>query len=552
MNEKLRRSSSSKEADKDQELLPLTIADRLARVLGEMGQPMHWQDIHSLAETDGLGGINTNSVIGILHVMAHRGMIVGINRGIWSLPEFADKKYEPPRIPIKTRIDAVLRQAGRPLQVQEISLQIKEDGHGELFDKSMGAALHQMTRAEIVIRTSRGFYCLPEFAVEKYEPPEMTLSQWTIATLWQAGRPLHWQEIHQLAETDAPGQINLASLKSCYCRLVHKGIIVRTEWGVYSLPEFSYASDKKLNSYVTKAEILGKVVNILNKIGGSASTEHIYLLLTTGNLKGLSPKKVSDMLNRMAQEDKAKRKIARIAEGTYCLPELADQEYEEPPFKIRDKLLSILQAAGRPLHCYEMYQFAEEGEYGAIKHGNIPTILTQLTQEGLTVRVVRGVYSIPEFADEHYELPKLTLSLRVYFALLEAGRPLHRTEVRRLVNLDSQDEIVLQKIGATLVWMTEKKKAVRLEAGVYSLPEFADKDYESLKPAVNIRLKAVLKEAGQPLHRQEVHQRIEQDGYGLINPRSMRSALQRMVEKKTAVRVKRSFYSLPEFADEQI
>ncbi len=551
MAEKLGKPSASEIADENQESPSITIADRLTRVLSEMGQPLYWQDIHSLAETDGLGEINTNSAISALNAMARRGMIVGISGRVYSLPEFADKKYEPPRITIKARIDAVLGQAGRSLQVQEISSQIEEDGHSELLDGSIRVVLHQMTRAKTVIRTGRGFYCLPEFAVEKYESPEITLIERAIAILWRAGRPMHWQEVQHLTETDNLSAIKSKSMSQTLAYMVRKNLIARTERGIYSLPEFSYASDKKPNAYVTKAEILGKVVNILNEIGGSASIDHIYLLLTTGNLKGLSPKKVSDMLNRMAQEDKVKRKIVRITENTYCLPELADQEYEEPPFKIRDRLLEIFQATLRPLHIYETYLHIEEDERGALRMNSIQSALTMLIDERVIVRVARGVYSMPEFADEYYELPKLTLSLRVYFALLEAGRPLHTTEVRRLVNLDSQDEIVLQKIGAMLVWMTEEKKAVRLETGIYSLPEFAARDYElPVRMTIYVRLVTALKEAGRPLHRSEICRRAEEDGYGPIDlGRNTEKTFARITREGVAVRVSPGVYSMPEFAD---
>ena len=355
----------------------------------------------------------------------------------------------------------------------------------------------------------------------------------------------------------------------------------------------------------------------------------MHILLTTGNLRGLSLKHVSDMLNRLAQEDETNRRIARTAKDTYCLLEIATQDYKEPSLKIEDRLLSMLQAAGRPLHRYDMYRRAEKSEHETMKLSSLSSILQLLLNEGLITRVARGVYSMPESVDECYELPKVTIRLRVYFILLEAEQPLHWQEAHRRVEQDGYGPIefenarsqvigmmqermvirvgrgvyslpefadkdyerpvkitinvrlgaVLKEAGQPLHWqeahqrveqdgygpiefenarsqvigMMQERMVIRVGRGVYSLPEFADKDYERpVKITINVRLGAVLKEAGQPLHWQEAHQRVEQDGYGPINPRSIQSALSRMVEKKTAVRVKRSFYSLPEFADKQI
>ncbi len=95
MTEKLRESSAPEKADEDQESLPSTIADRLTRVLSEMGQPLYWQDIHSLAETDGLGEINTKSTLNALVTMTLKGVMVRISRGVYSLPEFANETYQP-------------------------------------------------------------------------------------------------------------------------------------------------------------------------------------------------------------------------------------------------------------------------------------------------------------------------------------------------------------------------------------------------------------------------------------------------------------------------
>ncbi len=550
MTEKLHQSSTSEKADEDQESLSVTITDRLTRVLDKVGQALHLQDICLLVEEDGLGEINTSSAAGALREMTRRGLMVRISRGVYSLPQFANETCDHPRATFEERIEVILRSARQTLPVWEINLRMEEDGYGEPRAASARAALHEMTRSGEVVKTGRGFYCLPEFATQEYESPKKTLGQRIIVTLWQAARPVYLHELHRLTEIDNLGKINPESITSTLSPMVRKKLIVRTERGIYALPEFSYASEKKPNSYINKAEIISGVVNILSEAGGSASTSYIYLLLTAGNLRGLSLKHVSDMLKRLAQEDEINRRIVRTAKNTYCLSEIAAQEYEESPSKIKDKLLSILQAAGRPLHRYEMYQFAEEGEYGAIKLSSITSILTQLTKEGLTVRVVRGVYSMPEFADEHYELPKLTLSLRVYFALLEAGRPLHRTEVYRLVNIDSRDEISLQKIGSILVWMAQEKKTVRVETGIYSLPEFADGDYERpVRMTIDVRLIAVLKEAGQPLHRSEICRKAEEDGYGSIRLRSTKSTFTRMTREKITVWVAPGVYSMPEFAD---
>ncbi len=503
-----------------------------------------------LAETDGLGEIKASSAIGALGTMARKGVTVRINRGVYSLPEFANEAYDQPRATLAERVKMTLESAGQPLAVWEINLRMEEDGYDKPIVKNIRATLHQMTRSREIVKTDRGFYCLPEFTTEEYESPEKTLGQRLIMALWRAGRPLYSHELHRLTEMDNLGQINPDSIMATLSPLVRKKLIVRTERSVYALPEFSYASEKRPDSYINKAEIISGVVNILSEAGGSASTSYIYLLLTAGNLRGLSLKHVSDMLKRLAQEDEINRRIVRTAKDTYCLSEIAAHEYEEPPLKTEDRLLSILQAAGRLLHCYEIYQRAEEGEYGAINLGSITSTLSRLAKEGLTVGIVRGVYSVPEFADEYYELPKLGITSRAYFALLEAGRPLHTTEVHRLVNLDSQDAINLQKIGATLVWITAEKKAVRLETGVYSLPEFASEDYElPVRMTIDVRLIAVLKEAGQPLHRSEICQKAEEDGYGPINLKSTKSTFTRMTREGITVRVSQGVYSMPEFAD---
>ncbi len=550
MAEKLHQSSTSEIADENQESLSTTINDRLIQVLSEMSQPIHWQDIHLLAETDGLGEININSIRSALAEMIRKKLIVRINRGVYSLPEFVGETYSQPQSTLKERVEGVLRSASQPLPVWEINLQIEEDGYGEFLTKSISTILYQMTRSGEIVKTDRGFYCLPEYTTQEYESPEKTLSQRMIAALWQAGRPLAWQELHGLAETDNLGKINPGSVISSLSTMIREKLVVRVERGIYSLPEFSYASEKKPDSYITKAEITSKVVNILNEAGESAPTGYVHILLTTGNLRGLSLKHISDMLNRLAQEDETNRRIARTAKDTYCLLEIATRDYKEPSLKIEDRLLSMLQAAGRPLHRYDMYRRAEKSEHEAMKLSSVSSILQLLANEGLITRAARGVYSMPESADECYELPKVTIKSRVYFTLLEAEQPLHWQEAHRQIEQDGYGPIEFEGTRSQVIKMVQEGMIVRVSRGVYSLPKFADKDYERpIRITISVRLRVVLEEAAQPLHWREVHQLVEQDGYGLVDLENVKVALQRMVKKGTAVRALPGVYSLPEFAD---
>ena len=628
MTEKLRESPSSKRTDGNQELHPKAITDRLIWILSEMGQPLHWRDVHLLAETDGFGEIKATSVRRALKEMACRNLvsavedgvyslfeftgetyelsnkitaekqiveilgragrpmngkeiyslaqsddygslkvgavntalgwmiakslIVKLKTGVYSLPEFADEEYQPFRGTIQEKVKVLLKQAGRPLSRQEVVLAMEEDSQGELHASGVYSSLKCMARSGEIIRVNRGFYCLPEFTDEEYKLPEKTLGQRYISALWQAGRPLLLHEIGPLAEQDGLGKIKPTSVCSQLCSMIREKLVVRTERGVYSLPEFSYASEKTINSYITKAEIISKVIDILNEAGGSSHVSHIYLLLTTGNLGVLSLDNVSDMLDRIAQEDQIDRKIVRTGASIYSLSEFADQEYKEPPLKIEAKLLAILEAAGRPMHRYEIYYSAEE-KYGSIRIGSFSSALSKLFNKKAIAKTALSVYSLSEFADEHYELPKLNINLRIDLSLLEARQPLHATEICRLVNNDGQKEVSLASVHRKLASMAELNKIVRVEPAVYSLPKFADEIYESrVKPNISARALTVLKEAKQPLFLQEICQRAEEDGYDPINSGSAKAALIRMAEKGTIVRAQRGFYSLPEFADKQI
>ena len=474
MSERLRISSTLEKTDDDCKLTPVTIRERSFTVLSEMNQPLHWQDIQLLAETDGHGKINPGSLKSALSNMVCRELLIRIGNGVYSLPEFAAEDYTMPKVSIEKRLDVILRQAGEPLEAREIGNLVNNDGYGEVRPASIRSALGRMVREGKIIRIEWGLYCLPEFTNKQYELPERPIGQRLETALWQAGRPLHWRTMMHLANEDGYGIINPHSIWGTLNRQIRKGSIVKVDRGIYSLPEFSYASSEQPHSFVTKAEITGRIVDILDDAGGSSDVHHIYGLLAVGNLEGLTSRNTSNILKHMTSEDRATRKITRTAEDAYCLFKSTDEEYEAPKLELQERFLAVLQVAGRPLHWQEMLLRAEKDGYGKINKQTAQTKSNRMAREGLIIRVAISIYSLPEFVDEYYETPKPTIETRIMAVLAEASQPLHWRIIYRLVNTDGQKEVSLSGVGGRLVSMTKKGIILRVAHGIYSLPEFVD------------------------------------------------------------------------------
>ncbi len=627
MTERTPESPAFTETNGHLESAQATISDRLLQAFGEMRQPLHRQDVHILAETDGFGAIHPGSLATELRRMISKGAIVKIERGVYSLPEFAEEEYESqkqaskqkkllnllnrakkpmhleeigklaesedyetedlgridaalqpmikkgmvvrvergvysapgfaseeyelPKLGMNSRLKATLASAKKSLFVQDIISRAEKDGSGALNPGSVNSALHRMSLWGEIIRTDRGSYCLPELADKEYEPPEKTISERAETALWHAGQPLHWLEIHRLAETDNLGTINLVSLQSQLSKRVGNGFIVRLEPGTFSLPEFAYASEKDPNLYADKAEVTSKIIQIITEAGGSASSGYIYLELADSNLGVLSLKNISSLLNRMAQENKPKSRIIRTTENIYCLTDLAETEYETPRSDIRSRLLTAFGAASRPLHYQEIRQLTEQDDQGEINPESDRTILTNMVNEGVIVRVESGVYSLPEFAEEYYELPRLNIETRIITVLEDARQPLHHSKIDRLVNSDSQDKVVQTSIHNCLIEIANLGILARPEPGVYSLPEFAEEEYEIPKATLTSRLISVFRQSRRPLDLQEIYYTVSRDGWGTAERQITHVVLAQIVEEGTVLKLARGIYSLPEFAKEE-
>ena len=470
----------------------ITNQAKLSTLLKQAGKPLHLAIIDRLLESEGYEPEDMGNIDLTLPLMVRKGTIVRVKKGVYSLPEFADEEYKLPKLSIRARIKTVLTQAECSLPTCKITSEIEEDGYGALSrPDSVYPMLNSMVRWGDLVRTDRGLYCLPEFADKEYKLPGATMGERSTVALWQAGRPLHWEEIQWLTETDGLGEMLPGSFRYSLNRMVRRDLLVRHEPGTFSLPEFACASEEDSSSYITKTEVTRKILRIITEIGGSASLDYIYLSLANSNLEALSLKNISDMLNRMAQEEEPKRKIVRTAENTYCLLGSDEEEYEIPESGIQNKLLAIFRSAHQPLQRQKLHQLVEE-DYGALKEDGINAFLTSMVNEGILVRITAGVYSLPEFADQAYEVPRLTIEMRTIEVLEKARQPLHRSEIARLIDSDGQIKVGLTSVQNTLIMMAGSNTITRVKPGVYSLPEFANENYELPRTTLEGRLMSVL------------------------------------------------------------
>ena len=540
--------SGVEKADENHELPASVIEGRLIAVLQATARPLHWREICAQASADGGEQINLGHARIKLIRMAARSVLKRVAPGIYALPEFADKSYELPRMTIERRFYAVLQEAGESLSVPEIQKQAEADGYGELSQRSVRSTLSQMKYKEVVKKTGRGRYCLAEFAEASYKPPQRTARERLTTAFWQAAGPLRGRDAWRRAEADGCGAIPQSTYSNALSIMARRGLLVRLDWGVYSLPEFSYPSRRQPNSFMTKSELTNMVVDILVEAAGVASTSHIYSLLTAGNLKGLSLENVSNMLKRMASEKGFLKHIARTGDSIYCLAELVETEYAEPKTRIEDRLLAVFRVAGRPLHCQEIKSRAAADGLGEINSSSATATLARMARVGVLVRIGTGIYALPEFADKHYEPLKLSVEMQISLVLREAGRPLHRQTIYCRVEAGSHETISLKGVSSMLSVMTGEGQIVRVSEAVYSLPEFAGEDYEVPRVRIDRRITVILRLAQKPLHIQEIWQRVLEDGFGEIPLGSVRYALSAMLKKKIAERVEQGFYVLPEFA----
>ena len=217
---------------------------RAIEALEEARQPLHRSEIARLINSDDQAKVSLISVHHALITMADSNIIIRVEPGVYSLPEFANENYELPRITLEGRLMSVLQEARRPLDLQEICYQAAKDGQGAIkWLQSAHAILTWMADEGIVLKTARGIYSMPEFAKERYEPFKLTIGIMVRESLTEARQPLPVPDIHRLINSRSEDEVSLESLRVELGRLTSKGTIVRVARGIYSLPEFADSAD---------------------------------------------------------------------------------------------------------------------------------------------------------------------------------------------------------------------------------------------------------------------------------------------------------------------
>ena len=91
--------------------------------------------------------------------------------------------------------------------------------------------------------------------------------------------------------------------------------------------------------------------------------------------------------------------VIKTAKGTYSMPEFAKEPYK--PFKLTVGIMvrESLAEARQPLPLANMHRLVNNRGEEEVDLASLRVELGRLTNKGAIVRVARGVYSLPEFAD---------------------------------------------------------------------------------------------------------------------------------------------------------
>ncbi len=238
----------------DQEALKImSTRNRILQTLKQAGRPVNLKQINRRLKSDNpfMPKPSYDAVCQNLVALTDGGVVVRVKHGIYSLSEFAERRYDVPGrrkvVIAMNKIAKTIKQAGKPLHLREISqLLAEEEGNGYI-EANISYLLRLMIKEEKLVKLRQGWYALPEFA-EKWRDAFLSTEDRIIRVLKQAGQPLHHKTVYQEICNDGNEQILPKNISNPLNALAHKGTITRVERGIFSLPEFvdqDYAAPKR-------------------------------------------------------------------------------------------------------------------------------------------------------------------------------------------------------------------------------------------------------------------------------------------------------------------
>ena len=357
---------------------------------------------------------------------------------------------------ITERILGVLISLKKPMTVPEIWEALSEkEGSKKISLAGLRGNIGYLYKSEKIKRIAPGIYACLEFDDKNYEPPKK-LGESMIEILDTAGQPMDIKQIvGRLNESDSK-KFGAKQIRDHLGSLYRRGKIKRLAEGVYAGLEFddeNYEPPKKLGELI---------VEILDTAGQPMSIRGVLHRLNENATRQARLESTRVSLRVMHKRGK----IKRLAEGVYAGLEFDDENYE-PPKKLGELIVEILDTAGQPMKNKEVMICLDELDSKRTNNQEVCNQLTQLFELGEIQRLTKGIYACLGFDSREYEAPK-TLSERVLEFLETCDKPMSLEVIVENFNKTNHEKLDPNKVKNAMRNLYQTKKIKRLAEGVYA------------------------------------------------------------------------------------
>ena len=223
---------------------------------------------------------------------------------------------------------------------------------------------------------------------------------------------------------------------------------------------------------------MNKIVRIIEQADAPLTRLEISRRLAETESSKYIDNNVSALLGSMVKEGK----LIKLRRGWYALHKFAE-EWRGIIAETEDMIIATLQQANEPLDYQAIHRRAFSNPEGyMITEETLKSKLNAMARDGAIVRLQSGIYAVPQTAEKWREVFSAppTNEAKIAQVLKHAGRPLHYLTVCQELSADGGKALAFGNVNSKLNSMVREGAIVRVERGIFALPEFAGGAYEVL------------------------------------------------------------------------
>ena len=364
---------------------PLSLKQRIHRLLEAAGRPMAFAEIVSELGREDSGELNLASLRSRLSVGCREGVFIRLKKGLYTsaCAEYSASEHQGT---LTGQVLGILLTAGRPMACAEVADSLQAAGWEETNRASVRSILHQSFRKGLIERPARNAYV----SSSREQPPRrQTGSQSMLWAIEAADKPMSARDVLVAIGLPTTSE-NAKKANSLLAHICAKGKIQRLERGFYAGVNFKGQYDVEAIQALSV-----RILKTLESSGRPMSLKEVAAALAKGNSTPANLSSVKAYLSGAC----SKGQIKRLRRGVYASPNLSLENFVcsvQPT--LEERTVRIINAADQPLSNSAIFAALANDGFKAHALNTTNSAIAKAYSKGQIKRLRRGLYAASDYS----------------------------------------------------------------------------------------------------------------------------------------------------------